>query len=650
MCGIFGLIISKDHGFDQSNWLKALDNLFILSETRGKEAAGIAVATPNKIRVHKDSVSASMMLKTAEYRNLTNQVASEYFDKASKETLSTIGHSRLVTNGLQGIDANNQPVWRDKSVIVHNGIVVNVDELWETTDGISPRAEVDSEVVAALIEKYRTEGMTPAKAVSKTFSQIYGETSIAMLFSDLNLMVLATNTGSIYLADDAEGTGTVFVSERYICEQLTSGENLIPQFAGRPCRQIPAGEGMLINLETLEAETFALEGKLSTPELAPLLATQRKIEEKSDTLRKARENMKRCTKCLMPETMPYINFDNDGVCNFCHSYEPQVLKDEEELMKSFDAIRSKDGTPDCLMAFSGGRDSSYGLHLLKTKYNMNPMAYTYDWGMVTDLARRNQSRLCGKLGVEHIWVSADIKKKRANVRRNVEAWLKKPDLGLIPLFMAGDKQVLWHANRIMKETSLPTMVFCTNHYEKTEFKTGFLNTASNSSTIHKPSSLSLSSKTNMLWQYGKRFLANPAYFNRSMPDTLGAYFSYYVIEQNYVSLLDYLPWDEEETDKILIGEYEWETAHDSENTWRIGDATAPFYNYIYYTVAGFTENETFRSNQIREGVIDRETAMKLVDRDNQPRWDSIREYTQIINTDFDEVVRVIDRIPRLYAS
>jgi glucosamine--fructose-6-phosphate aminotransferase (isomerizing) len=41
----------------------------------------------------------------------------------------------------------------------------------------------------------------------------------------------------------------------------------------------------------------------------------------------------------------------------------------------------------------------------------------------------------GQLGVENILVSADIKKKRDNIRKNVEAWLKQPALGMIPLFM-----------------------------------------------------------------------------------------------------------------------------------------------------------------------------------------------------------------------
>ena len=76
-----------------------------------------------------------------------------------------------------------------------------------------------------------------------------------------------------------------------------------------------------------------------------------------------------------------------------------------------DSIRRSDHDHDSIVSFSGGRDSAYGLHILKTKYNMNPLAVSYDWGLLTDLGRLNQSIMTSKLGVEHIWFSADIKKK-----------------------------------------------------------------------------------------------------------------------------------------------------------------------------------------------------------------------------------------------
>ena len=654
MCGIFGLVIPASWSGGPPAWEKALKDLFILSESRGKEAAGVAIATRDRLVLHKDSVSASRMINTTEYRRALDASAPWFAAQPDMRNggLAVLGHSRLVTNGLQGIDANNQPVWRDDSVLIHNGIVVNVKELWarEAANGIAPRADVDTEVIGALLHKYRQAGDNPKRAMTRVFADIIGETSIAVILRDLDALLLGTNTGSIYVVTPKNGAGVCFASERKMCEQLVHGPRAIPGFEGGVIQQIRPGEGVVVPLTDvlLDKFTLVLDGAQPTHFIAPLLGVHRQIEDKAERIRSALKNMRRCTRCILPETMPFIAFDHEGVCNYCHTHTPWTKRPASDLEDRLDRIRSKNGEPDCIVAFSGGRDSSYGLHLLKNKYGMTPLTFSYDWGMVTDLARRNQARMCGKLGVEHIWISADIKQKRAHIQRNVLAWLKKPDIGMIPLFMAGDKEVLWHANDLMKSYAIDSMVFCTNAYEKTVFKQGFLGIDARETTVHKPTSLSIASRIDMRWQYGKRFLGNPAYFNRSMPDTLFAFFSYYVIKQQYFSLFDFIPWVEPEINRVLTTEYGWELAKDTNSTWRIGDGTAPFYNYIYHSVAGFTEYDTFRSYQIRDGDLTREQAMALVEIENLPRFDSIREYTQMINIDFDETVRIIDRIPKLY--
>ena len=86
---------------------------------------------------------------------------------------------------------------------------------------------------------------------------------------------------------------------------------------------------------------------------------------------------------------------------------------------------------------------------------------------------------------------------------------------------------------------------------------------------------------------------------------------------------------------------------DTDSTWRIGDGTASFYNYIYTLVAGFSENDTFRSNQIREGMIDRETALKLVYEENRPRYNSLKWYIEILGLDFSDIIRQINKIERI---
>ena len=65
-------------------------------------------------------------------------------------------------------------------------------------------------------------------------------------------------------------------------------------------------------------------------------------------------------------------------------------------------------------------------------------------------------------------------------------------------------------------------------------------------------------------------------------------------------------------------------------------------------MAGFNEYETFRSNQIREGAISRERALALLDEESVPRLQSIQEYCRTIGIDFDEAMKVINSIPKLY--
>jgi glucosamine--fructose-6-phosphate aminotransferase (isomerizing) len=121
-----------------------------------------------------------------------------------------------------------------------------------------------------------------------------------------------------------------------------------------------------------------------------------------------------------------------------------------------------------------------------------------------------------------------------------------------------------------------------------------------------------------------------------------------VPHRDYYHLYDYYRWDEQEIENLVLHEYDWEKAIDTQTTWRIGDGTAPFYNYVYYTAAGFSEYDTFRSNQIREGMMSREEALRLVTKENEPRYSSIKWYTEIVGLDFVSTMKRINEIPKLY--
>lgn len=668
MCGIWSFA-TIDEDFTSEQIKKITKELFRLSETRGKEASGIAGFGKSKVYAYKAAVPGSELVKTSEFEKYWEKVSSE-----SQAGYALLGHSRLATNGSESAGDNNQPVCAQSIVTVHNGIIVNVEELWKKYQDLQREHEVDTEIFVKLFEKFLKESKKIDYALSKVYSEIRGMASTVTLLASQNILVAATNNGSLYYCKSKNGKSISIASESLILKKLIQNCRLEEKFNMSQIRQLKVGRAMYINLTNMKkisgdfTEEIGLSAKIQNSDMTIdcQFTKSAKMKTKFHAVNILDENklikydidiepikkLRRCTKCVLPETMPFIEFDDEGVCNYCRTYQKQQYKGREALEKNAMNLRNKRKGTDSLVSFSGGRDSSYGLHYFVKELGLKPVAFSYDWGMVTDLARRNQSRMCEQLGVELIVVSADIRKKRENIRKNVTAWLKKPDMGMVPLFMAGDKQYFFYANKVKRDFGLDMVLLASNPFERTYFKSGYCGIKPEilckGEEKRQWEQLPLKSVIKMTGYYGTQYITNPAYVNKSIWDTAKAALSYYVIPHDYFLLYDYIPWDEKEVNEVLLKQYDWETASDTKSTWRIGDGTAPFYNYIYYLVTGFSENDTLRSNQIREGMIRREKALELVYEDNKPRFDSMKWYFDAINVNMKDALEIISKIPKLY--
>lgn len=657
MCGILGILSPSNEKYNRKYFKKTVDKLFKLSESRGRESSGLALLCDGEIKVYKKPSPASELLKDDNYKKL--------FKVKKFQNHFVLGHTRLATNGDFDSNANNQPVIKDDIVGIHNGIITNSEELWKKNKDLKKRFTIDTEIFLSLVHKGLKKGLTIIDAVNNVYRQIEGAASIGLMFSDLGVNVLATNTGSLYYILSENNDILIFASEFDILFSLLKKNNLNNYFNKTKITQLLPRNGLLIHQGGLKLEKFSFDkdekpkkqiSATSYPifdlsiyqEVLPQKQNKPIISKLTKDFDRNLEKIKklhRCTKCILPETIPYIEFDKDGICNYCRNYRKIKVYGRQELERYLEKYRKNNGKPDVLVTFSGGRDSSYALHYFKKELKMNPVAYSYDWGMLTDLGRRNQSLMTAKLGVEHILISADIKKKRENIRKNIVAWLKKPDLGTVPLFMAGDKQYFYYANKLGRQMGINLIVLGINPLEKTDFKFGFCGIKPDENVTYR---LNLYNKMKLAGYYSKEYLTNPNYINSSLMDTLFAYFAYYLIPHEYLSFYEYIYWDESRIEKTLLNDYNWEMANDTKTTWRIGDGTAPFYNYIYYTMAGFTENDTFRSNQIREGVIKREDALKLSEAENKPRYESMQWYADTIGLDLEESLKIINKAPKLF--
>ncbi len=606
MCGIFGFISSDSRPGSRKN----LKYLVAHARQRGRDSSGLIFLEENEYKIHRADYDVIELLGKADPSN----------------SPVILGHSRLITNGL----ADNQPVVRDNVVLIHNGIVVNDEDVWKKISA-ERRFNIDSETIAAIAEEHLAETGCIDGVEGKIVSLCKGVIACAIVFPGMGKLMLFSNNGSLYIGE--HDAGTYFSSESFPLVEIGC-ENVRQVINKSVVIDIPAQAAISITDDSSRKEDLIPQFKF--------------IKAEDDLLEYALPDLRRCAKCVLPETMPFIHFDAEGVCNYCKNYAPRNKpKPTEELFNLVEPYRRKEGI-DCIVPFSGGRDSCYGLHLVVKELGMKPVAYTYDWGMVTDLGRRNISRMCAELGVENIIVADNISRKRRNIAINLKAWLKSPNLGMVSILTAGDKHFFRHVETIKKQTGINLNLWGVNPLEVTHFKAGFLGVRPYFEE-ERVYSHGIAKQLRYHYLRTKAMMKSPGYFNRSLWDTLsGEYYRSFTEKNDYYHIFDYWRWDEKLVDETLINQYEWETAIDTNATWRIGDGTAAFYNYVYYTVAGFTEHDTFRSNQIREGDLTRQEALEFVQDENRPRYQNIRWYLDTLGMDFTEVIRTVNAIPKIY--
>jgi len=604
MCGIFGAFST---GNRQEQIVRSLARH---ARQRGRDSSGlVTIDTSGVYQISRADYDIGRLLAKAKW----------------KHSGFVMGHSRLITNGL----SDNQPVVRDGLVLLHNGIIVNPEEVWGGLKTVR-ELEIDSEAILGVALDHLQAGGLIETIPAAVFAKCRGIANCALAIPRLGKLLLFSNSGSLFVGED--GCGCVFSSARYPLDQI--GVSKVRQVWQQPAIfEVPRSEDVQVTDYRSRKEN--------------LIPTLGKSASEESIVQYPQPKLRRCTRCILPETMPFIEFDAEGVCNYCHHYRPRNKpKPKEELFKLVAPYRRKEGA-DCIVPFSGGRDSCYGLHLIVNELKMKPITYTYDWGMVTDLGRRNISRMCSALGVENIIVAADISKKRRNIAMNLKAWLKAPHLGMVSMLTAGDKHFFRHVETVKKQTGIHLDLWGINPLEVTHFKAGFLGVKPDfaEKRVYRHGAAKQLHYQRLRLQ---AMLQSPGYFNSSLWDTLsGEYYRSFTKKSNYFHIYDYWRWEEKTVDHTLA-EYDWELAPDTTTTWRIGDGTAAFYNYIYYTVAGFTEHDTFRSNQVREGDLLREEALRLAEEENRPRYPNLKWYLDAIGMDFSEVIRGINRIPKLY--
>lgn len=160
--------------------------------------------------------------------------------------------------------------------------------------------------------------------------------------------------------------------------------------------------------------------------------------------------LKHCTACNLPETYETIEFDQDGVCNICRQKEHKdKVIDWSSRKKQLDAlIEEYRGryAYDCIIPFSGGKDSTFTLHYLMSEYKIKPLVVQFNHGFMRERLLQNNERTFKALGVDVIsftpnWQLVKRLMLEALIRKGDFCWHCHTGIYSYPMHVALQQQV-----------------------------------------------------------------------------------------------------------------------------------------------------------------------------------------------------------------
>ena len=122
-----------------------------------------------------------------------------------------------------------------------------------------------------------------------------------------------------------------------------------------------------------------------------------------------------CSNCILDSSIPNIQFDDRGICNFCEIHDemerefPLNELGQQKLSQLLDKVKAKGKNKkyDCVAGVSGGTDSTYNLYMAK-KLGLRPLAVHFDNGWDSDIAISNMKNAVTRLDVDFTTVTCDL--------------------------------------------------------------------------------------------------------------------------------------------------------------------------------------------------------------------------------------------------
>ena len=339
----------------------------------------------------------------------------------------------------------------------------------------------------------------------------------------------------------------------------------------------------------------------------------------------------RCVRCTLPITWETLYFDDKGVCNICRNWEVKQdvvdwIDREKQFKNIVNDIKEQNNEYDCIVPFSGGKDSTFTLWAVVKKYGLKPLVVSFDHLFYRPRTIDNRKRTFRRLGVDVLTFTPNWKIVR---KLMVESLIRKGDF-------------CWHCHagifaypmNIAIKFQIPMLIWGEGGGEYEDyFKLTDLEETDewkfNRRTILGMRAEDMAGFIDV----DLKDLAPYIYPTKEELDTIGAI---------SLSLGNYVPWDQEKQTEIIKKELGWQEDEIESlypNTLSFDKVECMFTgirDYIKLLKRGFSRITHRTTIDIKQGKITRDEAIKLIDKYEKRKPRSLSVFLEYIDMPEDE--------------
>lgn len=317
----------------------------------------------------------------------------------------------------------------------------------------------------------------------------------------------------------------------------------------------------------------------------------------------------RCKRCILPSTYPDIQFDRNGVCNFClgessDKKAPKKSLGRQELDKIIRTHKGKSKKYDVIVGLSGGKDSSYVAYYLKKEYDVKILGLNYDIGYRSAYAIQNLEILADKLEIDLVTLRPNrtfLRKLFAHFLQSRGefcsvcnnfgyligaslSWNQKLSLGFSPLMIGG-----WSKEyEFQHGVSITSMQYFFENLTQELLEELMLQPFVEKEVVFKFMQLKDPRQAQIGTKEHKK---------------LGDY------AMNFIQLPDYIEWNLREIPYILSEKLGWKHPPDVHES-HFDCSLFPLKEYLKFKKYGLTQETIKNSVLIRQGLMTREEALE----------------------------------------